>query len=89
MSYYAFEGLIPVVHPTAFVHPSAVLIGDVIVGAGVYIGPLASLRGDYGRLIVQAGANIQDGCIMHGYCDTTPSLGKTAISGTERSCMVV
>ncbi|MDN2279222.1 hypothetical protein FCY72_10830 [Escherichia coli] len=49
MSYYAFEGLIPVVHPTAFVHPSAVLIGDVIVGAGVYIGPLASLRGDYGR----------------------------------------
>lgn len=92
MSYYAFEGLIPVVHPTAFVHPSAVLIGDVIVGAGVYIGPLASLRGDYGRLIVQAGANIQDGCIMHGYCATatlTPLLGKTAISGTERSCMVV
>lgn len=67
MSYYAFEGLIPVVHPTAFVHPSAVLIGDVIVGAGVYIGPLASLRGDYGRLIVQAGANIQDGCIMHAW----------------------
>lgn len=51
MSYYAFEGLIPVVHPDAFVHPSAVLIGDVIVGAGVYIGPHASLRGDYGRLI--------------------------------------
>lgn len=89
MSYYAFEGLIPVVHPTAFVHPSAVLIGDVIVGAGVYIGPLASLRGDYGRLIVLAGANIQDGCIMHGYCALTPSLGKTVISGTERSCMVV
>ena len=44
MSYYAFEGLIPVDHPTAFVHPSAVLIGDVIVGAGVYVGPLASLR---------------------------------------------
>lgn len=69
MSYYAFEGLIPVVHPEAYVHPSAVLIGDVIVGAGVYIGPLASLRGDYGRLIVHAGANVQDGCIMHGYCD--------------------
>lgn len=88
MSYYAFEGLIPVVHPTAFVHPSAVLIGDVIVGAGVYIGPLASLRGDYGRLIVQAGANIQDGCIM-ATATLTPLLGKTAISGTERSCMVV
>lgn len=70
MSYYAFEGLIPVVHPDAFVHPSAVLIGDVIVGAGVYIGQLASLRGDYGRLILEAGSNLQDGCIMHGYCDT-------------------
>lgn len=70
MSYYAFEGLIPVVHPEAYVHPSAVLIGDVIVGAGVYIGPLASLRGDYGRLILEAGANLQDSCIMHGYCDT-------------------
>lgn len=70
MNIYAFEGLIPVVHPQAFVHPSAVLIGDVIVGAGVYIGPHASLRGDYGRLILEAGSNLQDGCIMHGYCDT-------------------
>ncbi|MBJ9146054.1 carnitine operon protein CaiE [Citrobacter braakii] len=70
MSYYAFEGLIPVIHPDAYVHPSAVLIGDVIVGAGVYIGPHASLRGDYGRLILEAGSNLQDGCIMHGYCDT-------------------
>ncbi|ECF0472536.1 carnitine operon protein CaiE, partial [Salmonella enterica subsp. enterica] len=66
---YAFEGVIPVVHPTAYIHPSAVLIGDVIIGAGVYIGPLASLRGDYGRLIVEAGANLQDGCVMHGYTD--------------------
>ncbi|STJ16558.1 carnitine operon protein CaiE [Escherichia coli] len=64
-----------------FVHPSAVLIGDVIVGAGVYIGPLASLRGDYGRLIVQAGANIQDGCIMHGYCDTDTIVGENGHIG--------
>ncbi|MGL5163120.1 MAG: phenylacetic acid degradation protein PaaY, partial [Plesiomonas shigelloides] len=56
MTYYAFEGLIPVVHPDAYVHPSAVVIGDVIIGAGVYIGPLASLRGDYGRLIIEKGA---------------------------------
>lgn len=69
MSCYAFEGLIPVVDPSAFVHPSAVLIGDVIVGANVYVGPHASLRGDYGRLILKAGSNLQDGCIMHGYCD--------------------
>ncbi|UYW72653.1 carnitine operon protein CaiE [Pseudocitrobacter faecalis] len=70
MSIYTFEGLIPVVHPQAYVHPSAVLIGDVIIGAGVYVGPHASLRGDYGRLILEAGSNLQDGCIMHGYCDT-------------------
>lgn len=70
MSYYAFEGLIPVVHPEAYIHPSAVVIGDVIVGAGVYVGPHASLRGDYGRLILEPGSNLQDGCIMHGYCDT-------------------
>lgn len=67
---YAFEGMIPVVEPTAFVHPSAVLIGDVIIGANVFIGPCASLRGDFGRLIVMAGCNIQDGCVMHGYPGT-------------------
>lgn len=69
MPFYEFEGLVPVVHPTAYVHPTAVLIGDVVVGADVYIGPCASLRGDYGRLIVKQGSNVQDGCIMHGYCD--------------------
>ncbi|MGI2040449.1 carnitine operon protein CaiE [Shewanella frigidimarina] len=69
MPYYEFEGLIPVVDPSAYVHPTAVLIGDVIVEAGVYIGPNASLRGDCGRLILQQGSNLQDGCIMHGYWD--------------------
>jgi phenylacetic acid degradation protein len=47
---------IPVVDPTAYVHPSAVLIGDVIVGPGCYIGPCASLRGDFGRIVIQAPA---------------------------------
>lgn len=69
MPCYEFEGLRPVVHPSAYVHPTAVLIGDVIVGPGVYIAPLASLRGDFGRLILQKGANLQDCCVMHGYCD--------------------
>lgn len=67
---YSFEGLIPVVHPLAFVHPTAVLIGDVIIGPEVYIGPCASLRGDFGRLVVEAGSNVQDGCVMHGYPGT-------------------
>ncbi|MFC6119904.1 carnitine operon protein CaiE [Phytobacter sp. SCO41] len=81
MSYYAFEGLIPVVHPEAYIHPSAVLIGDVIVGVGVYVGPHASLRGDYGRLILEPGSNLQDGCIMHGYCDTDTVVGENGHIG--------
>ena len=67
MPIYQFEGLTPVVDKSAFVHPTAVLIGDVIIGPNVYIGPFASLRGDYGRLVVKKGANIQDHCMMHGY----------------------
>lgn len=69
MPCYEFEGLTPVVHPDAYVHPTAVLIGDVIIEAGVYVGPGASLRGDFGRLILKRGANLQDNCIMHGYCE--------------------
>jgi len=64
---YSIDGLTPVVHPDAYVHPSAVLIGDVHVGPGVYVGPSASLRGDFGRLVIEAGANIQDCCIVHGF----------------------
>lgn len=67
---YAIEGIVPVVDPTAYVHPSAVLIGDVIVGPGCYVGPCASLRGDFGRLILEAGANLQDTCVMHGFPGT-------------------
>lgn len=63
---YSFNGLVPVVHPDAFVHPTAVLIGDVHIGPRCYIGPCASLRGDFGRLTVKAGSNLQDSCVMHG-----------------------
>jgi phenylacetic acid degradation protein len=67
---YEIDGLVPVVDPTAFVHPTAVLIGDVIVGPGCYVGPSACLRGDFGRLILEEGANIQDTCVMHGFPNT-------------------
>jgi len=64
---YEIDGVTPVVHPSAYVHPSAVLIGDVVVGARCYIGPLASLRGDFGRIRIEEGANIQDTCVLHGF----------------------
>ena len=67
LTVYAIDGLTPVVHPDAYVHPSAVLIGDVIIGARCYIGPCACLRGDFGRLILHDGANVQDTCVLHGF----------------------
>jgi phenylacetic acid degradation protein len=70
LTVYAINGVTPVVDPAAYVHPSAVLIGDVIVGAGCYIGPCASLRGDFGRIEVRAGANLQDSCVAHGFPGT-------------------
>ncbi len=67
MPSYSIDGLVPVVDPSAHVHPAAVLIGDVWVGPGVYVGPCASLRGDFGRLVVEAGSNVQDNCTLHGF----------------------
>ena len=64
---YSIDGIVPVVHPSAFVHESAVLIGDVVVGAHAYIGPCACLRGDFGRIVVEEGANVQDSCLLHGF----------------------
>jgi phenylacetic acid degradation protein len=65
MPCYEFEGVRPVVDPTAFVHPTAVLIGDVIVGPRCLVGPCASLRGDIGRLVLKEGSNVQDNCTLH------------------------
>jgi phenylacetic acid degradation protein len=67
---FAIEDLIPVVDPTAYVHPTAVLIGDVIVGPRCYVGPAASLRGDFGRITLREGANVQDTCVLHGFPNT-------------------
>ncbi len=67
MPCYAIDGVIPVVHPSSHVHPTAVLIGDVHVGPGCYVGPNASLRGDFGRIVLHEGANVQDCCVIHGF----------------------
>lgn len=65
--YYKFKGFTPVVPKDTFVHPQAVLIGNVILGHGCYIGPGASLRGDFGKIVVGDGANVQDNCIIHSF----------------------
>jgi len=67
MPVFALDGVIPVVDPAAFVHPQSVLIGDVIVGPRCYVGPGASLRGDMGRIVIGAGSNVQDNCVVHTF----------------------
>lgn len=64
---WSFEGVVPVVDPSAYVHPSAVLLGDVWVGAGCYVGPGAVLRGDFGRIEMRRESNLQDNCIVHSH----------------------
>ncbi|TVZ02132.1 phenylacetic acid degradation protein PaaY [Trebonia kvetii] len=91
MPAYAIDGVIPVVDPTAFVHPTAVLIGDVVIGAGCYIGPGASLRGDMGRITVAAGANVQDGCVLHCFPGRETSVGPSGHIGhraTLHGCQI-
>lgn len=60
-----FEDFIPVVHPTAFVHPLATVTGNVVIGRDVYIGPGAALRGDWGGIVVEDGCNVQENCTVH------------------------
>jgi phenylacetic acid degradation protein len=70
MPFYEINGIKPVVHPSSFVHPEAVVIGDVLIGPNCYIAPFAALRGDFGRIILEAGVNIQDSCVLHGFPET-------------------
>jgi len=65
MSFYEIDGVRPVVDPSSFVHPTASVIGQVLIGKNCYIGPHASLRGDFGKIILEDGVNFQDGCIAH------------------------
>ena len=65
MALYAFEETEPVVHPDAFVHPDAVLIGNVSIGKKCFIGAGAVLRGDFGKITIGDGSNVQENCVIH------------------------
>ena len=64
---YSWDGITPVIDPAAFVHPEAVVIGDVLIGPQCYVGPGAVLRGDFGRIILQEGSNVQETCVVHSF----------------------
>ena len=73
---YSIDGVTPVVHPSAFVHPTASLIGDVVIGPDCYVGPGASIRADFGRFEMGRGSNFQDNCTAHGFAGEDIILGE-------------
>jgi len=72
--FYQFNGYIPVVDPSSFVHPQACVTGNVIIGKDVYIGPGAALRGDWGQIIIEDGCNVQENCTIHMFPGVTVML---------------
>ena len=65
MAIYKFKEYTPIIHPTAFVHPLAAVTGNVEIGREVYIGPGAAIRGDWGRIVISDGCNVQENCTIH------------------------
>src|SRR5512147_2236268 len=78
---FAFEGVVPVVHPTAFVHPNATVTGHVVIGRDVYVGPGAALRGDWGAIEIRDGCNVQENCTIHAFPGVTVVLEESAHIG--------
>lgn len=81
MAIYEFKGFKPVVDKTAFIHPQATVTGNVIIGADVYVGPGAAIRGDWGQIIIEDGCNVQENCTIHMFPGTVTILKKGAHIG--------
>jgi len=71
MASYEFNGAKPVVHESAFIHPLASVTGNVIIGKDVYVGPGAAIRGDWGKIIIEDGCNVQESCTIHMFPGVT------------------
>jgi phenylacetic acid degradation protein len=78
---YSFKGFIPVIHPSAFIHPLASVTGNVIIGKDVYVGPGAALRGDWGGIVIEDGCNVQENCTLHMFPGVTVLLKESAHIG--------
>jgi len=73
--FYEFEEKTPVLDPSCFVHPDAILIGDVTIGKHCFIGAGAVLRGDYGSIVISDGANVQENCTLHAQPGSVAFIG--------------
>ncbi len=78
---FEYKGVKPVIHETAFVHELAAVTGNVIIGKNVYIGPSAAIRGDFGRIVIEDGCNVQENCTIHMFPDVTVTLKENAHIG--------
>lgn len=71
---FEFDGFKPVIHESSFVHPNATVTGNVIIGRDVYVGPGAAIRGDWGKIVIEDGCNVQEGCVIHMFPGVTVRL---------------
>lgn len=78
---YSFNGHIPVIHPSSFVHPLAAVTGNVIIGKNCYIGAGAAIRGDWGEIVLEDGVNVQENCTVHMFPGKSIVLQKSAHIG--------
>ena len=78
---YEFKGQRPVIDPSSFVHPQAAVTGNVSIGKNVYIGPGAAIRGDWGRIVIEDGCNVQENCTLHMFPGVTVWLKEGAHIG--------
>jgi phenylacetic acid degradation protein len=78
---FEFDGFVPVIHESAFVHPNATVTGNVVIGRDVYVGPGAAIRGDWGGVEIADGCNVQEGCTIHMFPGTTVVLERGAHIG--------
>ena len=78
---YSFKDFIPVINESSFIHPQACITGNVIIGKNVYVGPGAAIRGDWGKIIIEDGCNVQENCIIHMFPGVTVLLKESAHIG--------
>src|SRR3954466_3328537 len=78
---FAFEGFVPVIHESAFVHPNATVTGNVVIGRDVYVGPGAAIRGDWGGVVIEDGCNVQEGWVIPMFPGITVVLEESAHIG--------
>jgi phenylacetic acid degradation protein len=78
---FEFDGFVPVIDETAFIHPNAAVTGNVVIGRDVYVGPGAAIRGDWGAVVIEDGCNVQEGCVIHTFPGATAILEEAAHMG--------